>query len=201
MEKLISSETKKVGNKIIETRVYEKPLYELRKTQADYWWDSGEFEEYLINRQIVSYSPTYKWLTSPDCSFSSDSRNANEVLELFTKYVKKTHKDYNVYVLQEYRHSGSCFHLTETTTRIDRWDSGIVGFMALPKDVDSVRLGNMITDVYEGTIDVYEVVNNETDDVEDSYEYWLNTDSIDAWNKMEKEIKDKYGIDLDDLED
>ena len=185
----------KAGNKIIKTTVEELPLYRINKTQASYLWEDGEFEDYLIYKQIITYSPQYKWLNNT--SFTSDSRNANEVLELFTKYINEKHKDYKVYVLQEYRHSGSCFHLTETTDRIDRWDSGIVGFMALPTNENKDTIANMITDVYEGTIDLIEIIDNETEEQVDSYEYWLNTDRIEKYKKIQKDIKDNYDIDMD----
>lgn len=185
----------KAGNKIIKTTVEELPLYRINKTQASYWWESGEFEEFLHEEKIISYTPQYKWLNTT--SFTSDSTNANEVLKEFTKYVSKLHKDYKVYVLQEYRHSGSCFHLTETTDRIDRWDSGIVGFMALPKNTNAGTIANMITDVYEGTIDLIEIIDNETEEIIDTYEYWLNADTYEKYNNIQKEIKDTYGIGID----
>lgn len=185
----------KAGNKIIKTTVEELPLYRINKIQAFYWWEDGEFEDYLINKQIVAYSPQYKWLNNT--SFTSDSTNANEVLKEFTKYISKLHKDYKVYVLQEYRHSGSCFHLTETTDKIDRWDSGIVGFMALPTNENKDTIANMITDVYEGTIDLIEIIDNETEEQVESYEYWLNTDSYKKYKEIQKDIKDKYGLDID----
>lgn len=190
------NETKiKVGNKIVKTTVEELPLYRVIRGQAFYWWEDGEFEDYLLSKNIISYSIQYAWLNN--ANFSSDSRNASEVLELFTKYINKKYKGYKVYVIQEYRHSGSCFHLTETTKKIDEWDSGIVGFMALPKTENATTIANMITDVYNGTIDLIEVVDNETEEIVDSYEYWLNTDSYKKYKEIQKDIKDKYGLDID----
>lgn len=75
----------KAGNKIIKTTVEELPLYRINKTQASYLWEDGEFEDYLIYKQIITYSPKYKWLNNT--SFTSDSTNANEVLKEFTKYI------------------------------------------------------------------------------------------------------------------
>ena len=55
----------------------------------------------------------------------------------------------------------------------------------------------MITDVYEGTVDLIEIIDNETEEQVDSYEYWLNTDSIEKYKEIQKDIKDKYGLDID----
>lgn len=195
LEKIIKTERVRQGNKIIETTVKELPLYSVSKTQANYWWEDGEFEDYLLNLKVICYSKTYEGLNNT--SFTSDSDSASDVLKEFTEYIASNFSGYNVYVLQEYKHSGSVFHLTETTDRIDRWDSSIVGFMALPKNVDSQHLANEITDVYEGTIDVFDIVNNETNDVELSYERWLYTTTLKEWQDMCKEAQENYDVDLE----
>lgn len=189
-------ERKLVNGKVVVTYEEELPRYSVRKRQADYWWDNGEFEDYLINLGVVCYSIVYKWLDN--CSYENDSRDKYEVLEDFKKWVYSNHKDYDVYVLQEYRHSGSVFHLTKTADNVDRWDSGVVGFMALPKKVNASHLANEITDVYNGSVDVVEVVDNLTDDVLEQYEFWLHSGSIEEEQKIRKHIKDNFNCEVDE---
>ena len=195
---IVKQERIKVGNKIVETTIKELPLYRLCKTQASYWWESGMFDEFLKNKKIVSVSAQYDWLNNTS-DFECDSRDIDEVLSKFSKYIKNKYgTDYKVYVVQEYRHSCGCFYLTDTTDRVDSWDSGFVGVMAMPKDVDSRLIANMITDVYEGTVDLYEIIDNETDEAVDEFEYWSNADSINKYHEIADEIKNKYGLELGD---
>jgi len=194
--KIISREVKRIDNKLIEVTIKELPLFKLFKTEASYLWEDGFFEDYLHNKNIVAYSKTYSWLNNTH--FKNDSDDPNEVLNDFTKHVKQLNEDYKVFVLQEYRHGTSCFYLTDTTDRVDRWDSGIVGFIALLPTEQPRLLADMITDVYNGTVDVYEVINNETDDVEASYEYWANADSLEKYNNISYELKTKYGLDIEE---
>lgn len=195
---IVKQERIKVGNKIVETTIKELPLYRLCKTQASHWWESGMFDEFLKNKKIVSVSAQYDWLNNTS-DFECDSRDIDEVLSKFRKYIKNKYgTDYKVYVVQEYRHSGSCFYLTDTTDRVDSWDSGFVGVMAMPKDVDSNLIAHRITDVYEGTVDLYEIIDNETDEAVDEFEYWYNADSINKYHEIADEIKNKYGLELED---
>ena len=195
---IVKQERIKVGNKIVETTIKELPLYRLCKTQASYWWESGMFDEFLKNKKIVSVSAQYDWLNNTS-DFECDSMDIYEVLSKFRKYIKNKYgTDYKVYVVQEYRHGGSCFYLTDTTDRVDRWDSGFVGVMAMPKDVDSSLIANMITDVYGGTVDLYEIIDNETDESVDAFEYWFNADRINKYHEIADEIKNKYGLELGD---
>lgn len=69
--------------------------------------------------------------------------------------------------------------------------------MALPTNENKDTIANRITDVYEGTIDLIEIIDNETEEQVDSYEYWLNTDSYKKYKEIQKDIKDKYGLDIE----
>lgn len=189
--KTISTERKKFGNKIIETTIKEIPLYSIIKTQAEQWWNDSLFVDYLIDSKISIFSRTYPWLNNVE--YANDSDDAGEVLKQF----KKLNKNKDVYVLQEYRHGNSVFYLTPNTDRIDRWDSGIVGFVALPKGINSSLLAKMITDVFEGTVDAIRVINNETNEEEAYYEYWSHADDNKRWNEIAKEIKEQYGCNLE----
>lgn len=183
-------ERKLVGNKVVVTYEEELPRYGIRKLPADYWWEGGEFEDYLLNLGIVSYSISYPFLNN--CDYKNDSRDKYEVLEDFKKWIKKQYKDYDVYVIQEYRHSGSVFHLTSTADNIDKWDSGVVGFIGMPKKENVSHLANMITDVYNGSVDVVEVVDNLTDDVVEQYEFWSWSGDRKEEEKIRKHIKDNF---------
>ena len=181
---------KLVDNKIVVSLEETLPRYSIETEKADYWWDNGEFEDYLLDSKVVSYSIAYKWLNN--CEYENESRNGSEVLEDFTKWVNKNYKDYSVYVLQEYRHSGSVFHLTKTTNKVDEWDSGIVGFMALPNNMDSGHLADMITDVYEGNVDIVKVVDNLTGDVLEEYEFWGRSGDYKEECKIREHIKKEF---------
>ena len=197
---IVCNERKVVGNKVIETVVRALPRYRLCRTQANEYWDHGLFDDMVRKAGLLCFSIEHTWLNNME--FTSDTHDKYEDYDLFRKFVKENYKDkeYDIYVLQEYRHSGSCFYLTETLDNIDRWDSGVVGFIAMPKTESPSVWANRITDVYEGTVDVIEVIDNETDDVEYSFEYWLHSTEIAEWKNKQKYILEKYGLDIDDMD-
>lgn len=196
---IISNERKLVGNKVIETVVRALPRYSLCRTNADYYWENDLFGDMVREAGLLCFSIGHKWLNNTD--FTSDTHDKYEDYDLFSKYVKENYKDkeYDIYVLQEYRHSGSYFYLVKTLDNIDRWDSGVVGFIAMPKTESPSLWANRITDVYEGTVDLIEVIDNETDDVEYSFEYWSNSTELVDWNKKREHILKEYGLDIDNV--
>lgn len=196
MEKIISTERKRVGDKVIETTIKELPLYRVNKVQAEWWFESGMVYDYLVN-EIGCHFCLPKWKGSiHEIEIDRDSDNP---MADFKKAIKEKYadKEFNFYFVQEYQHSGSVFHLTDTDTRVDSWDSGIVGFCALPKNELATTIANMLTDLWEGTIDAYEIWNNETDEIEETYEYWLYTNTRDEWKDMCKFAKENYGVDIE----
>lgn len=191
--KILSIEKERQGNKIIETTKRELPLYEVRKVQASWWWENGEGNDLLLDKGIKFCLPKWKGLHSIDVDKYSD----NPIKEFIEQIENK--QDYNFYYIQEYNHSGSSFYLTETSNKIDQWDSSMVGFCAIPKSekLKISDIDNTLTDLWNGSIDAYEIWNNETDDIEEVYEVWANSTSSKDWAIMCEDAKKKYDIDLE----
>lgn len=188
--KLLSETSVKDGNRIIRTRVESLPLYRAEK----YVPEPYEFAD------LDSYFEDCHFCL-PKWSELHDSKLDCDTMDRFKKLVHTNYgEEYNFYFVQLYKHSCERFILTDTDKRVDEWDSGIVGFCAIPKHTDKDSIGDQMTDIWEGTIYQYNIYNNETDDIIDTYERWLNYHTLKEWDDMCSEAKEKYGVNLDEIE-
>lgn len=206
MEKIIKDERAlKQGNEnvVVETVIKELPRYSVNKVQADDWFEGGQIYDYLVGCLGLHFClPEWKG-SIHEIDVSKDSDNP---FEDFKKQVAEKYGDkFNYYWVHELRHSGISFTIAECPHSdtgefsIRNWDTSNVGFVAVPKDskLELSTIGNMLTDLWEGTIDLYEVYDNYHEEIVDSYEYWFNTTDRAEWNKTCKEAQETYGVDLE----
>lgn len=202
-EKIIKTERKLVGEKVVETTIKELDRYSVSKVQAEWWFEGGQIYDYLVGTLGCHFClPEWKG-SIHEINVSTDSDNPMQDFRqaVIAKYGDK----FNFFWVRELKHSGSSFTIAEMPHKdngqftIQNWDTSNVGFVAIPKDskLELSTLGNMLTDLWEGTIYSYEIYDNYHEENVDSYEYWLTTNNYDEWKKMCKEAKDTYGVDLE----
>ena len=199
-------ETKLLDNGFVEKHYVEVlPRYRVEKSQADYWFDGGEIYRYIVETLGCHFClPEWKG-SIHEINVSTDSDNPMQDFRqaVIAKYGDK----FNYYWVHELRHSGSSFTIAECPHKdngeftIRNWDTSNVGFVAIPKDskIEISALGNMLTDLWEGTIDQYCVYDNYDEECVYEYEYWSNASTMDDYKQMRKDIETKYGVDIDNL--
>ena len=191
------------GNKVIQTVVKELPRYTVSKVQANYWFNSGEIHEYLVGCLGLHFClPNWgRSIHEIDVSEDSDTPFEDFKEQVVAKYGDK----FKFCWVHELRHSGSSFSIAECPHKdngqftVQNWDTSNVGFVAIPKDskIELSTIGNMLTDLWEGSIYSYDVYDNFHNEVVESYEYWLTTTSRQEWNDTCKEAQETYGVDLE----
>lgn len=206
-EKIIETKRELIDGKVIETTKKELPRYSVSKIQADWWFEGGQIYDYLVADMGLHFClPEWKGSIH---EIDVDKYDDNP-FESFKTQVKEKYGDkFNYYWVRELKHSGSSFTIAETPHRntgeftITNWDTSNVGFVAIPKDskLELSTLGNMLTDLWEGTIYSYEIYDNYHEENVESYEYWLNTNNYAEWQKSCKEAQEIYGVDLEQAED
>lgn len=194
-------ENKLVGNKVVRTTTETLPRYKVIKTDVDFDFLKQDSRGFFIDKDIHICLPKYNVLHEVNISRESDTP-----MKDFKEYITKHYnKEYNFYWIREFNHSGSSFTLAETPhIKTDaftayNWDTSNVGFVAIPKNskITPETVGNMITDLWEGTIYEYAVVDNLTNDYVDNWEFWLNTTTQEEYKQMVKYFKDTYDIDME----
>lgn len=193
----------KQGNKIIRTTVEELPLYSCRKTYVDEW-DIDTFTEDLINDGLLFCLPRYRQLHQIKISTQSDKPFTE-----FQEQVKKEYGDnYNYYWIHCLSHSGEYYsisegafqHTNEFTVR--NWDTSNAGFVAVPKDlkISLNYISGMLTDLSNGSIYRYDIIDNEKDETVETYYEFLHATTKEQREFDVKNAKENYNIDLDDIE-
>lgn len=193
----------KQGNKIIRTTVEELPLYSCRKTYADEW-DIDTFTEDLTQDGLLFCLPRYKQLHTIKISTQSDKPFTE-----FKEQVKQQYGDnYNCYWIHCLSHSGEYYsisegafqHTNEFTVR--NWDTSNAGFVAVPKNskISLTYISNMLTDLSNGSIYRYDIIDNETDETVETYYECLHATTREQRQQDIKHAKEIYNIDLDSIE-
>jgi len=102
---------------------------------------------------------------------------------------------YEAFALGAYIHGSVSFSFCKGDDNRDRWDSGVVGFIGIPKDSKDAFLANNLTAAWNGEIVEYEVFDTLEED-------WVDQcDDLD-WEyckKWQDEMAQKYGIDWDSV--
>lgn len=189
-----------IDGKVVETRKTELPRYSVSVVQAEWRFEDGNVTDELC-AGIGAHFCLSSW--SGGINEIEVDKDSDNPMEDFKAAIKEKYPsiDFNFYFVQEYRHGGSVFHLTESSERIDAWDSGIVGFCALPKGKNPKTVANMLTDLWEGTIYQYDIYDELHQEVVDGYEYWANTNTLEEWKEFCKEAKETYGVDLEEAKE
>ena len=191
------------GNKIIRTTVEELPLYSCRKTYADEW-DIDTFTEDLTQDGLIFCLPRYKQLHTIKISTQSDKPFTE-----FKEQVKQQYGDnYNCYWIHCLSHSGEYYsisegafqHTNEFTVR--NWDTSNAGFVAVPKNskISLTYISNMLTDLSNGSIYRYDIIDNETDETVETFYEFLHATTREQRQQDIKHAKETYNIDLDSIE-
>lgn len=187
--KVLIEKSVKDGNRIIRTRVESLPLYRVKRV-ADECCNFIDYSDYLENCHFCL----------PIWSDLHDSKLNSHNMNEFKKSVRLYYgDDFNFYYVQLYKHSTERFVLTNTNEKVDKWDSSVVGVCAIPKHTPAEYISSVMTDIWEGTIVQYIIIDNETDEIVASYERWFETNTIKDWYIMCSEAKEKYGVELDEV--
>lgn len=97
---------------------------------------------------------------------------------------------YEAFVLGAYIHSGTSFSISKTGDHRCRFDSGILGFIGVPKGTNVDEIAEELTAAWEGEYEGYDIYDNLTDEYIDSicdYDY----KNIKKWKE---EARSKYNI-------
>ena len=100
--------------------------------------------------------------------------------------------EYEAFVLGAYIHSGTSFSISKTGDHRCRFDSGTLGFIGVPKDMNPDKIAEELTAAWNGEYEGYEIYDNLTDDYVDSicdYDY----KNLKEWKE---EVRKKYGVEI-----
>lgn len=120
--------------------------------------------------KIYVFGGNYKSLNTGE-DFGEDLPGTlDEDFAAWKKYIKDTYKDeYVPKVLCAYIHSGTSFYINDTGAKICQFDSGVLGFIAVRKDIEADTVANMLTDVWSNDYKEYQVYDHYEDEVIDSF--------------------------------
>lgn len=116
-------------------------------------------------------------------------------IESFQKYLDEEYGEgkYEAYSIGAYIHSMVSFSFNKGEDNRCRWDSGTVGFVGINKElrIDLNTYARSLSDAWNGTIEVLEVVDNLTDDVVDEI---YSTEEWKEIHNWKENVKEKYGV-------
>lgn len=194
-------------NKVIRKTVIveELPLYSCVKNYTN----ETEIEDYifLLSESVKFCLPMWDELHSIDIDRNSDTP--------FSDFKKAVGEDYECYWVKCLDHSGQYFSLSQEPHRdngqftVQNWDTSNVGFCAIPKKSASKmfdtpeKIANMMTNIANGSIWCYDIIDNEKEECIETYWRFLyeSDDQRKEWERNVKHAKDVYGIDLESVED
>jgi len=179
---------------IIETR--QVPRYSLSAATAD-WETEGVIEHIKESCFIYCKARDYSGLHNLDIELEQESFDKDKIA--LQKYLDKTHgkSKYKVLALMVYVHGATRFYIRETRVKVCAWDSGCLGFIAVPaewtdKDIDNAA--DMMTDAWEGSITEYAVTDNLNDEIVDSFVEYLHATPIEMAEKERARINEVFGF-------
>jgi len=196
----------------------EMDKYEARIYAVD---TDDELDDFIKNSNAIIYTARrrfinlhnagkYEWDTDGDgdeieviqgYDFSDD-------ITRFQNVIDKVHGEgeYKVFALNIYDHSGIVFNINEN--KDSGWDSGCIGFIALPFvnksgttiTVDNkADVANYLTDLWEGYY-AYRIYDNEEGEFvwdDDVYEY-LHSGNYKEFTKQKEALEETYGVNFKD---
>lgn len=179
---------------VIETNV--QPRYSIeRYNDGDYTWELENLHEHT---KIKIISSKFKYFDNIGDGLELDCASFNDDLKKVKEYLKDDEptKEYEVYGLSVYQHSGCAFHLVSSP--VSGWDTGMIGFVALPKDEaagiynDPTKVGHLMTDLHEGSIYDLQVVDAIDGEVDDGFTYYLSLTPNEELEEWVEEMNKKY---------
>jgi len=197
----------------------EMDKYEARIYAAD---TTDDLNEFIAESGAIIYTAdvrrfidlhnagNYEWDTNEDGEEIEviRSNDFSEDKERLQKVIDKVNGEgkYKVFALNVYDHSGVVFNINEN--KDSGWDSGCIGFIALPfvnEDWTSINADNKsevagyLTDLWEGYYE-YRIYDNEEEDfVWDTsiYEY-LHSGNYKEFTKQKEALEETYGVNFKD---
>lgn len=179
---------------VIETNV--QPRYSIKRhNDGDYKWELDDLHEHI---KVKIISNKFKDFDNIGDGLELDCASFNDDLEKVKEYLKDNEptKEYEVYGLSVYQHSGCAFHLVSSP--VHDWDTSTIGFVALPKDEaagmynDPVKVGHLMTDIHEGNIYDLQVEDAIDGEVDDGFTYYLSLTPNEELEKWVEEMNKKY---------
>lgn len=189
-------------NKIQITTIEEKDRYVGKVIYSQVNVDM-ELDDFKENNKCWT---TKKSREGFDCldtgeNWEPKAGNLKEDLTHFQIYLDKTYGsgEYEAFALGAYIHSGVSFSISKGADTRDRWDSGTVGFIGIPKysvEYWEKRGGiheyaSLLTDMWNGTLGEICIYDNYNEDIVDSC--WTS-DSVAEINEWKAQMKEQYGV-------
>lgn len=181
------------------THIYEKPRYNGCINYDCRWYCEDVIDNILDSVKIWTPCTDFSKLCNVEINEDIFTGKLEKDLEIYEAYIKEEFPDeeYDVYVLGAYIHSGVSFSISKEGDHRCRFDSGQLGFIAVPKDKDkfynSSRLNKIVVDLndaWNGYYEEYYVFDNFLDEIVDSY----ITSSSDNIGEYKAACKTKYGV-------
>lgn len=130
------------------------------------------------------------------------SHSVAEDITHFQLYLDKTYGvgRYEAFALGAYIHSGVSFSISKGADTRDKWDSGTIGFIGIPKEsieyykqqgLGINHYASFLSDAWNGCLGEMIVWDNYNEDVVDSI--WT-TDPIKTINEWKERMKEEYGV-------
>lgn len=189
-------------NKIQVTTVEEKDRY-VGKVVYDQVYCEQEFEDFKENNKCWTTKHSREGFDCMDTGENWEPQRDNilEDLTHFQLYLDKTYgkERYEAFALGAYVHSGVSFSLSKGSDNRDRWDSGTIGFVGIPKysvEYWEKRGGiceyaSLLTAAWEGTLGEICVYDDYNGDLIDSC--WT-TDTCNEIEEWKAKMKEEYGV-------
>lgn len=148
----------------------------------------------------------YKWLSNFEMNYDDLTGNTlEEDRQIFQNKLDEAFgkDEYEAFVLGAYIHSGTAFSVNKEGNHVCRFDSSQLGFIGLKKNTEDCysaehpdKVANDLNAAWNGEFNEYQVIDNLTDDIEDS----IITADYDEARKWCDKAKEKYNIDFDNVE-
>lgn len=176
-------------------------------SEIDRYTGSIQYSECLCDFVREDFTENFKvWTTKKgregfDCldtkeNWEPEGNSVSEDIESFQKYLDEEYgKDkYEAYALGAYIHSAVSFAFNKGEDNRCRWDSGTVGFVGIPKDlnIDLSQYASNLSDAWNGYLYECVVYDNLTDEQIDDCS---SLESDETMSKWKIETGEKYGID------
>ena len=180
-------------DKVVVTTFVRKDRY---TPCARHSQDECEFVVERIMNDCKIYSPCRDYTSLNNFDLDDDELTGNlyEDLDIFTK---KVGDGFDCYILGAYIHSGTSFSISKEGDHRCRFDSGQLGFIAIPKNYKQSPsdLADDLTNAWEGGFVEYSVYDELKEEFVDS----LVTASWSEARDFTDKCKLKYGVDFDDV--
>lgn len=161
------------NNKFEAIETNTVPRYRIVNLNSEPWeWELESLLEEVKIKIVTSKFKRFDNMSDLDLDGNSFLGDMKKVEEYMKEHYPDT--EYEVYGLGVYDHSGCSFGLVKKP--VGGWDTYMIGFVALPVKnknsiyADPLKVGSLITDIYEGSI--YELKVEDVTDTEDPDEYF-----------------------------